>query len=419
MKKRIILTVLLFCAGCTLCQNVQAQEKKNYTYYGYACDILDYDGYEGVAVVTNIVRFNSTLDNLNACLDVSNAFWTFFRTYYEGALDMSLNDVNASAFKTEQEAVESRNRTLDIWSDNNILLIHNFTMTDRGGDYVRRYDWSKGHAPKRREKTKSLEEHLSEAEKERIKKEAEDKKKKSSNSGYRLPVTYKWTCPYTGEVYEYQTAAQLESAKKSCETARSFQQLGKGVGDIVASSPASRYKKYGAAFFGWSPSTNSLIGVNFGRIKPKKLGWYAAARLTRLFDFKNWEDDADYLADFHRVETKEFNFDLTGGVTKNIAFPFAVYAGTGASYVFTYGRYEDSGGVTLTEAVRDEYIDESFYWDGDPNHLYQGKPRKYKIDPLLDAGFIIYGSGFQINAGIRTNFHANTYFTFCIGGAIP
>ena len=131
------------------CQDVQAQQE-SYTYYGYAYALLDIEGDERIAVVTNVVRFNSIHNNISSIgVELWNVFTSFFGTYYEKYLDVDLvHEGSNLAYKTETEAIESRRKALDLYRDRNVLLIHNFTMNDRG-DYIRRYTWSEGHAPKR------------------------------------------------------------------------------------------------------------------------------------------------------------------------------------------------------------------------------------------------------------------------------
>jgi TPR repeat protein len=86
-------------------------------------------------------------------VELKNAFTSFYDAYYDGYLKMGWSHTmtQARVFTTEEEAIKSRSEVVGKYGsdDWNVLLIKNFTMNDRG-DYIRLYEWSKGHAPKKK-----------------------------------------------------------------------------------------------------------------------------------------------------------------------------------------------------------------------------------------------------------------------------
>ncbi|MDR0789543.1 MAG: hypothetical protein LBO06_01970 [Bacteroidales bacterium] len=297
----------------------------------------------------------------------------------------------------------------------NVLAISNYEYQYQGGEL--KYIWSRGYPWTEQKSSSSTTKKTTEKEDNNQWKYQECNKIRNklqngddvSNSDYNF---YCSNCVPLG---------YPKIDLKTAEFTKNSKQLASAVADVASVSTESHYERGKTAAFilGWSPSTNALFGLNIGMIKNKGLGWYAATRVTR-FGFLDPEYEPDW--QYNRFyETKEFNFDLTGGITYKIVFPLAVYAGVGFSYAFNYSIYQSEYSHALDYTL-DSYTDFDAWKEPNkvnPDENFPNPSTEGKINPLLDCGLILYFSGFYVAGGIRTNFYSNTYFTFGVGMAIP
>ncbi|GHU71790.1 hypothetical protein FACS189413_13960 [Bacteroidia bacterium] len=171
-------------------------------------------------------------------------------------------------------------------------------------------------------------------------------------------------------------------------------------------------------YFGFATDTQTPLGISFGGLKYKKLGFYMTAKInTMLFkSSKEYSEDAvkeqiKKQSEKAGVQTAMYNLsysniygdlpaekhgaaNLTLGLTKGISYPLWVYAGVGVAYVqplyeVRTTKYDSSGSST------DATISLGYYTNPDETEK--------TIRPVVEAGAIYKLGGFYLNAGIRTD----------------